>query len=266
MPSEAAKMGQQVSFKKGDTIYSQGDDSAGVYMILDGKIDIWRTEGENNHHIASLAGGELLGEVSVIEKKKHSVSARASADTNALFITAEAFRKSFADPLVRHVVHTLATRLRSSYAVKEAIEAQSDQPATYKSKFATIEGSSRIVADKMPIFMEVKEYPFVVGNHAGSENHASTTPGKLRIPLRNAPEFSENHFELIRRDGNIWIRDMGSPHGTIANGEKLSKYALKATAQLKIGKNNITAGGPESPVQLLVTVPPQAGGVTPCPS
>ncbi|NVJ98465.1 MAG: cyclic nucleotide-binding domain-containing protein [Alphaproteobacteria bacterium] len=258
MTQSASGMGEQVTFKRGDTIYAQGDDSTGVYMILEGQIDIWRIEGDNSHHIAALASGELLGEVSVIEKKKHSVTAKASQDTTALFITAEAFRKSFADPLVRHVVHTLATRLRSSYAVKEAIEAQSDQPASYKSDHPFIEGLSRMVADKMLTFVEVKEFPFIVGNIATESGHAEVWPNRLRVPLRGAPELADNHFEIIRRDGGICVRDLGSSHGTVVNGEKLSKYALKATAKLKVGKNKVSAGGPESPVQLQITVPPAA--------
>lgn len=258
MANGAPSMGEQVSFKAGDTIYRQGEDSTGVYMLLEGQVDLWRIEGDNSQHIAALAGGELLGEVSVIEKKKHSVTAKASKDTSALFIAADAFRKSFADPLVRHVVHTLATRLRSSYAVKEAIEAKSDQPQHYKSEHVIIEGLSRLVADKMLTFVEVKDFPFTVGNIALANGHATATDSYLRIPLIGVPELADNHFEIIRRDGTVWVRDLGSPHGTVVNGEKLSKYALNATAKLRLGKNTVLAGGPESPVRLRVTVPPDA--------
>ncbi len=259
MTVQPSSMGEQVAFKKGDTIYAQGDDSTGVYMILDGQIDIWRYEGENSHHIAALGSGELLGEVSVIEKKKHSVTARASRDTAALFITAEAFRKSFADPLVRHVVHTLANRLRSSYAIQDAIEAKTDQPAQYKSKHPIIEGESRLVADKLLTFAEVKEFPFLVGNIASKSDHAIVTALNMKVPLNNTPELSDSHFEVIKRDGSIWIRDLGSQHGTMVNGQKLGKYTMNATAKLKTGRNHVAAGGPESPVKFLITVPPGAG-------
>ncbi|NVJ69833.1 MAG: cyclic nucleotide-binding domain-containing protein [Alphaproteobacteria bacterium] len=256
MVAETPNMGEQVTFREGDTIYAQGDDSSGVYMILDGQIDIWRYEGDNSHHIAALGNGDLLGEVSVIEKKRHSVTARASKHTIALFIAADAFRKSFSDPLVRHVVHTLAARLRSSYAIKDAIEAETDQPASYKSQHPIIEGQSRIVAEKMLTFVEIKEFPFAVGNIANTGGQAIVNLNSLKVPLKGAPELSDNHFEIIRREGQVWVRDLGSHHGTSVNGEKLSKYTMKATAKLKTGHNRISAGGPESPVRFLITVPP----------
>lgn len=263
MSKDPGAMGEQVRFRAGETIYNQGDESSGVYMILDGQIDIWRVDGDNSQHIATLGGGELLGEVSAIEKKPHSVTARATKLTTVMFISAEAFRKSFADPLVRHVVNTLAARLRSSYANGQTAVAAApeDDSVSYKSpRHATIEGVSRVVADKMLTFAEIKDFPYTVGNIATPTGHAIVNDAYLRIPLKNAPELADNHFEVIRRDGQLWIRDLGSQHGTMVNGVKLSKYGLDATAKLKVGKNTVAAGGADSPVRLLIKVPPGALG------
>lgn len=248
--------GKSVSFDVGEVIYQQGSESSGVYMILDGQVDIWRHEGEQAHHIASISGGELLGEVSVIEKANHSVTAKASRPTNALFIEAEAFRRSFADPLVRHVVNTLAARLRSSYAVTAAIEAEGNTIVNPpKSSLPTIEGSSRVVADKFLTFVEMKEFPFLVGNINSRENHSIAGDSSLRIPLTNLRELADNHFEVIRRDAGLSVRDLGSQQGTTVNGEALSKYGLKATAKLQEGHNEVIAGSNESPVRFVITIP-----------
>lgn len=250
-------MGEQVQFKVGETIYEQESPSDGVYMILDGQVEIWRHEGDTNHHIASLRGGELLGEVSVIERKAHSVTAKASKPTTALFITADAFRKSFADPLVRHVVHTLATRLRSSYAIKEAMEdATQSKTPHFKSTKPTIEGHSRIVADKLLTFVELKEFPFTVGNIATTDSHCVIGATSLKLPLKGVPELADNHFEIIKREGILWVRDLGSTQGTLVNGEKLGKYTMNALAKLRPGRNQVIAGGPDSPVRFLVMIPP----------
>ncbi|WP_262690475.1 cyclic nucleotide-binding domain-containing protein [Kordiimonas aestuarii] len=258
--TNAMNMGEQVKFNAGDTIYEQESASNGVYMILDGQVEIWRHEGTGRHHIASLGGGELLGEVSVIERKDHSVTAKASRETTALFISADAFRKSFADPLVRHVVHTLATRLRSSYAIKEAIEGNTELKAHhFKSKQPTIEGLSRVVADKLLTFVEILEFPFSVGNIASKDGHCVAIPNSLRVPLKGVPELADNHFEIVRRDGALWVRDLGAVQGTLVNGEKLSRYAMNATAKLRTGRNEVVAGGPDSPVRFLVSIPPQDG-------
>ncbi|WP_417451724.1 cyclic nucleotide-binding domain-containing protein [Kordiimonas sp.] len=248
--------GEQVHFQVGETIYQQGSVSSGVYMLLDGQVDIWRSEGEARHHIAAIGAGELLGEVSVIQRKTHSVTALVSKETSALFIGAEAFRKSFADPLVRHVVHTLAQRLRSSYASKAAAEPDTSGSAVpCKSTKATIEGLSRVVADKLLTFVEILDYPFTVGNLASMDGQCLISPASLKLPLKTVPELADTHFEILRRDGGIWVRDLGAPQGTLLNGTKLSKYTMNATGKLKAGRNEVIAGGPDSPVRFLVCIP-----------
>jgi len=258
MEKGAENLGEHVCFAEGDTIYAQDSESRGVYMILDGQVDIWHYDDDNAHHIASIGGGELLGEVSAIERRRHSVTAKASKLTTALFIEAETFRKSFSNPLVRHVVNTLAARLRSSYAAGDLNDDGSTQATTHnKSKLPTIEGASAVVADKFLTLLEIQEFPFVVGNIATTEKHCLATPKSLRVPLSKISDLCENHFEILKRGGRLCVRDLGGPHGTIVNGETLRKYGLLATANLRIGKNGIIAGGVESPVRFTVTVPPE---------
>jgi len=259
MGQNSEAMGENVSFSIGDTIYAQDTESSGVYMILDGQVDIWHMDEDNAHHIASIRGGELLGEVSAIERRRHSVTAKASKPTTALFIETEAFRRSFSDPLVRHVVNTLAARLRSSYATGDINEDGSTQATLHiKSDHPTIEGASTLVADKFLTFIEISEFPFSVGNIATAEKHCIATPNSLRVPLSSIGELCDNHFEILRRSGQLCIRDLGGPHGTIVNGETLSKYSLSATANLRTGKNGVIAGSVESPVRFTITVPPDS--------
>ena len=256
MPENSQNLGKPVSFAIGDTIYSQGSQSKGVYMIMSGQVDIWRSDGSQAHHIAAIGEGELLGEVSVIERRNHSVTAKASKPTEALFIDADAFRHSFADPLVRHVVNTLAARLRSSYVVTQSLENADTLPTVdIKSEHPTLEGASPLVAEKFLSFVELKDFPYRVGNIASPEKHCIITRGNLRVPLISTPELAINHFEVIRRNGEIYVRDLGSTHGTLVNGVSLSKYSLSATARLHPGKNSIVAGGPESLVRFALTVP-----------
>jgi len=255
MPENGQTTGREIVYELGDTVYKQGEPSNGIYMILEGRIDIWHEEEDDAHHIASLGSGELLGEVSVIERANHSVSAHASCKSKVLFIDAEAFRRSFSDPLVRYVVHTLAARLRSSYSAKQTSDRTDGKPQHFKSDKPTIEGSSRLVANRLLTFVELKEFPFTVGNIHNTEKHAVISASGLKVPLPTAPELADNHFEVIKRDGELWVRDLGSQHGTVVNGEKLSKYTMKATAKLKLGQNVTIAGSAESPVRFIITVP-----------
>ena len=227
-------------------------------MIMDGQVEIWRQEGENAYHVATIGEGELLGEVSAIKQRPHSVTAKSSAKrTTALFIEASAFRRSFSDPLVRHVVHTLAARLRSSYSVVQAIQEESEHRIQhFKSEHPTIEGLSRLVADKFLTYVELKDFPFAVGNISAKMQHSLVGPASLKVPLHGVPELSDNHFEILKRDGGFIVRDMGgNQHGTIVNGKAISKYSTSATAKLRPGRNEVICGRADSPVRFAVTIP-----------
>ncbi len=249
--------GEEQHFQKGDTIYSQGNDSAGVYMIMEGHVEIWRSEGDDSYHVATIGAGELLGEVSAIKQLPHSVTAKASAKhTTALFIEASSFRRSFSDPLVRHVVHTLAARLRNSYSVMQSVQEETEQQIQhFKSNHPTIEGLSRLVADKFLTFVELKSFPFSVGNITSTEKHSIVGSSTLKVPLHGIAELSETHFEILKRDGGFIVRDQGSQQGTIVNGKSISKYTANATSKLRVGKNEIICGRADSPVRFAVTIP-----------
>lgn len=256
MVSTVDNLGEKLQFSADETIYKQSSDSKGVYLLLQGEVEIWRHDDGEDTYIATIGEGELLGEVSVIEQRPHSVTAKAAKDTTALFIDAVSFQRSFSDPLVRHVVHTLAARLRSSYSVQGAKKAQVEE--TFNSNHLTIEGGSRLVASKLLTFVEIKEFPFAIGNIASQAKQSVITDTGLRVPLLGVPELVDSHFEIIRRDGNYHVRDLGSQQGTTVNGEHLSKYAMNATAKLHVGKNEIIAGKPDSPVRFKIMVPPGA--------
>jgi hypothetical protein len=258
MPKTTDDLGEKIHFRVGETIYAQGSETKGVYLLLDGKVDIWRNDDNDTSHVASINGGELLGEVSVIEKRPHSVTAKATEETSALFIDAPSFRRSFSDPLVRHVVHTLAARLRSSYTAQKTKKIEAE-PIVFKSRKPTLEGGSRLVANKLLTFIELTTFPFTVGNINSSAKHSLLTDTAVRVPLNGVAELADKHFEIVKRDGTLHIKDLGSPQGTMVNGEHLSKYAMNATAKLKPGENKIIAGKDDSPVRFIINIPKDYG-------
>ena len=77
---------QKVRFREGETIFSEGDPSTNCYKILSGKVEIilnipgvlkrGRTE-----TIATCGAGEIIGEMSVIDKGPRSASAVAIEPT-----------------------------------------------------------------------------------------------------------------------------------------------------------------------------------------
>lgn len=255
MAKKKTNADETIVFADGDIIYRQNAKPTGVYMILEGHVEIWHEHAGKMTLVATIGDGELLGEVSAIQKAPHSVTAKAKGIVKSLFIPTPAFRRSFADPLVRRVVQTMAARLKSSY-VKD-IETKWTPPRHdgRPENIPTIEAGSHMVASCLLTYVELKAFPFVVGGFAGAEGKCIIDSHQLKLPLAHTAELADNHFEIVTRDGQLWVRDLGSPQGTIVNGQPLSRYTMTATARLKTGENIIVAGGAESPIRFIATLP-----------
>ncbi len=82
-------------FKKGEILFEQGDIAEEMYIIIDGKVDIFITigEGENkrNKVLATLKAGDFLGEMSILNNEPRSASASISEDAKILIIDQETF-------------------------------------------------------------------------------------------------------------------------------------------------------------------------------
>jgi CRP/FNR family cyclic AMP-dependent transcriptional regulator len=74
-----------------EILYSSGDASDGVYVVLTGELEV---VAENNTALAGLriGPGEITGEITVIARVPRPISVRARVQTSVLFIEADALR------------------------------------------------------------------------------------------------------------------------------------------------------------------------------
>jgi CRP/FNR family transcriptional regulator, cyclic AMP receptor protein len=76
------------SFKSGSFIVRQGQAAEGVYIIIDGSVDmVARILGEGNTNIDYLESGGLIGGISFIELKRSPASAIAKTNVTCLFVS-----------------------------------------------------------------------------------------------------------------------------------------------------------------------------------
>ncbi len=260
---EALENGHEQSYPAGQTIYEEGSKADGVYLILEGEVDLLRQKDGEFHELATLISGNLVGEAGVFAYEKHSTSLRARTKVRVLFIEAETFRKSFSDPLVKHVVTSMAKRLRDRYVPERELIQQTDVQNAFKKKKSTkhsgepiVEGVTPLVIDKLVSPVRVTEFPFVIGNTRAHGEMAKLAGQSLMMPLPSAPDLEPQHFELVKHGKDIWIRDLGSKNGTVVNGETVSKYGKKSEVKLETGENIVGTGGMNSRVTFLITLNP----------
>ena len=79
-------------YAKGEIIFHQGDESSEMYIVVEGKIRIYRTSpagGETS--ITILTRGDINGEFSMIDNQPRSATARAIVRTTTLQIRSDCF-------------------------------------------------------------------------------------------------------------------------------------------------------------------------------
>lgn len=88
------KIIQKLSFKKGGALFKEKDDAKGLYLIHSGKVEISKVTPDGwKQTLAILRNGHFLGELSIIEKRRHEATAVALENTEVFLITKNDFEK-----------------------------------------------------------------------------------------------------------------------------------------------------------------------------
>lgn len=91
---ELAPFIKEISLRKKDLLFRDGEDTKGVYLVRSGKIGITKaTADEWKQTLAVLAQGQFFGELSVMEKRKHEATAEAMENSELFLLSKEAFER-----------------------------------------------------------------------------------------------------------------------------------------------------------------------------
>jgi hypothetical protein len=283
---------QTIHVEAGATIFSTGDPSLAVYVIADGEVAITVGEAAGDERVARLGAGELFGESGVLEGRRRAATATAVTATTLLVTEAETFFHAFGMTNERALalVKLLCRRLRETSrraarsdpsrelrpVLSRAPEAdppharQPDTPRASKSSkaahapgpIAVRDAVIRLFPDRgrlvtqfhMPP-IEVRHLPFQVSNCSGAERTPVTTSDRgCRIAARGEIDLSSPHFEILRRDGALGVRDLRSQFGTIVNGTAITSESRDPFAMLHAGANDVIAGRQNSPFRFRIQV------------
>src|SRR5436853_1001467 len=87
-----------------------------------------------------------------------------------------------------------------------------------------------VVEGKKPgVAVEVGQAPLAVGRLSSCE-----------LPI-DEPQASRRHFEVLRRGGSVWVKDLGSKNGTYLNDSRLiGEAALRDGDRLRVGTTVMT--------------------------
>ncbi len=115
-----AKVIKELSLKKDELLFKEGDDTKGIYMIRSGKIEITKVTPDGwKQTIAVLTPGHFFGELSILEKRKHEAIAVVIENTELLKLPKEEFEKmekedvALASQILKKLALVMSKNLRS---------------------------------------------------------------------------------------------------------------------------------------------------------
>jgi CRP-like cAMP-binding protein len=101
-------------FRAGRTIFRKGDAGDVAYVIQSGTVEIARQVADQRRVIASLAAGEIFGEMALIDGKPRMADAIAVTDVTVLAIPVDQFEHKVkqAEPFIRALLRMFVKNLR----------------------------------------------------------------------------------------------------------------------------------------------------------
>jgi len=64
-------------YKTDEHIFREGEPGVGMYVILEGLVDIYKKDGKHERHLATLETGDFFGELALLEEQPRTASAMA---------------------------------------------------------------------------------------------------------------------------------------------------------------------------------------------
>jgi len=102
-------------FKRGQSVFSEGEEGNGFYVIISGRVKIFKLSPEGKEQILHIFGpGEPFGEVAVFAGKNFPANAEALAESQVFFFPRPAFIELVGKnpTLALNMMAVLSTRLR----------------------------------------------------------------------------------------------------------------------------------------------------------
>ncbi|MBW2111593.1 MAG: Crp/Fnr family transcriptional regulator [Deltaproteobacteria bacterium] len=134
---------EEKRLKKGDLIFSEGDDGHGFFLVVSGQVKIFKSSADGKEQILHILGpGEPFGEVPVFSGQQFPASAEAIRDSRLIFFPRAAFVDLItANPsLALNMLAVLSMRLRQF-----TVQIDPGRLATYLVYLAQEQGSEDVV-------------------------------------------------------------------------------------------------------------------------
>ena len=106
-------------YPPGTTVIREGTAGDGLYVVVRGELEVSTSQAGSEELVLARRGpGEVLGEMSLLERAPRSATVRSTVETEVIVLSPEAFQRLLFDrpEIGARILTTMATRLRSTEA------------------------------------------------------------------------------------------------------------------------------------------------------
>lgn len=112
------------SLAKGDILFDQGTKDETLYLLVSGKLEVVKVlSGDITVHIDSLKEGSMIGELSFIDGKDHTMRVLAKRDSEILMLHKDAF-EALVEKHPMLTYHVMLSILRYTHTMQRKINAK----------------------------------------------------------------------------------------------------------------------------------------------
>jgi len=242
-------------FPAGMVIFRPGDPGDRAYLIRAGTIELLRGPVDRPLRLAQLGPGEVFGEMSLIEERPRSLTARTVSAVKVSALTRDEFEQLLtADPATfRLYLKALFERLRSLSAQEET---SLTEPAPMAGKVSvTIHPLTRRAAETLPDNgLPIPKFPFRIGRAPEAREGQPLDLNDLWLLDRMPFNVSRNHALLDLAGSTVVIKDHGSSLGIYVNDVHIGGDTPRRQMVLEDGDNVVVLGKRSSPYHFRIHV------------
>lgn len=253
-----------IRYPAGQVLFSEGDPSDEAFFILSGQVEVTQRHADGEVVLARLGGGQIVGEMAVVECRPRSATVTATEDTEV-----RRFERDEIDDLLRsdpemvlRLLATLAERLRVANARIPAgsdllletsrslpmvsLTAEPQGPPTLTLRPQTRPAQQALGGDELT----VREFPFHVGRV--TDDPLVVNHWAIRDPEPH--QISRAHLLLVVQDDQLAAYDRGSFLGSAVAGQRLGGSGGRGPVFLPRGNSALVLGNEDSPYRFEATV------------
>ncbi|MEE3078263.1 MAG: cyclic nucleotide-binding domain-containing protein [Bdellovibrionota bacterium] len=107
-------MSETLELKPNEYLMREGENSANMFYLQSGTLAVYKRKGDAERQIGTIYSGELVGEMSFLDKKPRSATVKAIQECTLVVIPVDKFQKFLDSQPAWHkaLIDTLLDRLR----------------------------------------------------------------------------------------------------------------------------------------------------------